>query len=331
MEESESLPESKKIRLETLRLKLNKNITFADGGRQDLKSRFALTLEMKVSEILKSAAKTLQTGGVAEAVREAKSLLAYALNVNQTFLIAHSEYKLSAAEEKRFQDFLTRRARREPFQYIVGKQEFYNLDFAVTPDVLIPRPETELLVAAAIEILKNDARFCEVGIGSGCVSVSILHSIKTASAIGLDISEEALKVARENAETHQVAERLELKISDVFENLPFEKFDLIVSNPPYIPREDVKTLQPEVGGYEPLNALTDGGDGLSIVKRIVDDAPKFLKPNGVLLIEIGFNQADEVSAMFDENLWRSVEILPDLHKIPRTVKAQIGRRFEFKL
>ncbi len=276
-----------------------------------------------ISETLRNATAVLTASGVAEPAREAKSLLALALNKNQIFLVAHSEYELTTGEEKRFRDFITRRARREPFQYIVGKQEFCGLDFAVTKDVLIPRPETELLVEAAIEILKNGARFCEVGIGSGCISVSLLHSIKTATAIGLDISEAALKVARENAETHRVAERLELRISDVFENLPIEKFDLIASNPPYISRIDVKTLQPEVGGYEPLTALTDGGDGLSIVKRIVDNAPKFLKPNGFLLMEIGFNQASEVREMFADKLWRAVEILPDSQLIPRTVKARV--------
>lgn len=278
---------------------------------------------MDISEALKSAAKTLQTSGVAEAVREAKSLLAFALNANQTFLIAHTEYELSIEEEKRFRDFITRRARREPFQYIVGKQEFYNLDFAVTKDVLIPRPETELIVAAAIEITKDNARFCEVGIGSGCISISILHAVKTASAIGLDISEKALKVARENAETHLVAERLELKSSDVFKNLQNEKFDLIVSNPPYIPVEDVKTLQAEVRDYEPPAALTDGADGLSIVRKIIVGAPIFLKASGFLLMEIGINQEVGVREMFDKTVWREIEILPDLQNIPRTVQAQI--------
>jgi len=277
-----------------------------------------------ISESLKNAAAILTGGEIAEAVREAKSLLAFALNVNQTFLIAHSEYELSIEEEKRFRDFVSRRARREPFQYIVGKQEFCGLDFAVTKDVLIPRPETAMLVETAIEILEDDARFCEVGIGSGCISVSILHVVKTATAIGLDISERALDVARENSETHRVAERLELKISNIFENLPAEKFDLIVSNPPYIPAGDVETLQAEVRDYEPLDALTDGGDGLSIVKKIIADAPEFLKPDGFLLMEIGFNQANQVKEMFDENLWRVVEILPDLQRIPRTVRAQIG-------
>ena len=278
---------------------------------------------MNISEALISAAKTLQLSEVAESVREAKSLLAFALNVNQTFLIAHSEQELSAEEERRFQGFTARRARREPFHYIVGRKEFYNLDFVVTKDVLIPRPETELIVETALEILKDGGRFCEVGTGSGCISISILHTLQMTSAIGLDISETALSVARENAETHRVAERLELKTSDVYKNLQDEKFDLIVSNPPYIPQRDVKTLQAEVRDYEPLAALTDGADGLSIVRRIIDDAPHFLKAGGFLLMEIGINQDVAVRKMFDEKIWRESDILPDLQNIPRTVKAQI--------
>jgi len=276
-----------------------------------------------VADALRLAREKLKASGISQASREAKSLLAFVLRKDKIFLVAHSEYELSAVEEKRFRELLLRRAEREPFQYITGRQEFYNLDFAVTKDVLIPRPETELIVAAAIEITKDNARFCEVGIGSGCISISILHAVKTASAIGLDISEKALKVARENAETHLVAERLELKSSDVFKNLQNEKFDLIVSNPPYIPVEDVKTLQAEVRDYEPPAALTDGADGLSIVRKIIVGAPIFLKAGGFLLMEIGINQEVGVREMFDKTVWREIEILPDLQNIPRTVQAQI--------
>lgn len=278
---------------------------------------------MKISEVIKSAAAVLQAGGVAEAVREAKSLLAFALIKNQTFLVAHSEYELSAVEENRFQDFVKRRAMREPFQYIVGRQEFYGLDFAVTKNVLIPRPETEMIVEAAIEFLRDqtDPFFCEVGVGSGCIAVSILHSLQTARAVGLDISAEALEVAEKNAATHRVAERLELKISNVFDRLKSPAFDLIVSNPPYIPVAEIENLQSEVRDYEPLNALTDGGDGLSIVKKIIRDAPQFLKPDGFLLMEIGINQADEVVKMFDKKTWLEVDVAPDFQNIPRMVKA----------
>jgi release factor glutamine methyltransferase len=217
---------------------------------------------------------------------------------------------------------LQRRASREPFQYIVGRQEFRGLDFAVTKDVLIPRPETEMIVEATIEILKENARFCEVGIGSGCITVSILHQVKTARAIGLDVSERALAVAESNAKTHKVLERLELKLSNVFDNLQSEKFDLIVSNPPYISAEEMKTLQREVRDFEPHIALTDGRDGLSIIEKIARDAPNFLKADGVLLMEIGFNQAAKIQGMFDKTIWREIEILPDLQNILRMVKAK---------
>ncbi len=277
-----------------------------------------------VSEILKEASAILQKSEVAEPRREAASLLGFALGKNKTFLIAHPEYEMTSEEAKRFRGVVTRRARREPFQYIVGKQEFYGLDFLVTPDVLIPRPETEMIVEAAIEILQSqeNSKICEVGIGSGCIAVSILHSVKTANAIGLDISEKALGIAKKNAESHQVLERLKLRISDVFENLPGEKFDLIVSNPPYIPRDDVRTLQAEVRDFEPLTALTDGGDGLAIIEKIIADAPKFLKSGGFLVMEIGINQERDVEAMFDVKIWRELKILPDLQGIPRTVMAQ---------
>jgi release factor glutamine methyltransferase len=277
---------------------------------------------MKISEHLKTAAEILQASKISEPRREAASLLAFVLRTDKTFLIAHSDYELSAEEEKHFQMVLKRRAAREPFQYIVGKQEFYGLDFAVTKDVLIPRPETEMIVESAFEILNNNARFCEVGIGSGCIAISILHKLQTATAIGLDISEKALKIAKENAKAHQVLERLELKISDVFENLSDEKFDLIVSNPPYISSEEMKTLQPEVRSFEPLIALTDAGDGFSIIEKIIRGAPKFLNKGGFLLMEIGFGQAHKVEKMFDKKVWRELEILPDFQKIPRVVKAK---------
>lgn len=279
-----------------------------------------------ISETLKTAAEVLQQSGIAEPRREANSLLAFALQKDKTFLIAHSEYELSPDEEKRFQKFLQRRANREPFQYITGKQEFYGLDFEVSKDVLIPRPETELIVENAVELLPENGRFCEVGIGSGCISVSILHEIKTASAIGLDISEKALQIAEKNAETHNVLDRLELKTSNIFDTLPSEKFDLIVSNPPYISSESIKNLQPEVCRFEPHPALTDGKDGLSIIKKIIVKTPKYLKPDGFLLMEIGFDQSEEVKKMFSPKIWQTVDFLADLQNIPRVAKANLVKK-----
>jgi release factor glutamine methyltransferase len=278
-----------------------------------------------IAENIRIAAQILREHEIAEPRREANSLLAFALRKDKTFLIAHPEYELSGEEETRFREFLRRRAAREPFQYITGRQEFYGLDFVVNGDVLIPRPETELIVENACEVLREveNPFFCEVGFGSGCISVSILHEVKTASAVGLDVSEKALEIAKLNAGNNRVLNRLTLKISDVFGALGNEIFDLIVSNPPYISREDVRTLQPEVRDFEPLAALTDGGDGFSIIEKIIEDSPRFLKSGGFLLLEIGFDQSGKVREMFRSETWRSVEILPDLQGIPRTVKARL--------
>lgn len=277
-----------------------------------------------IVEKLRQASEILKSSGIAEARREAVSLLAFALGKDKIFLVAHSEYSLSTEENKRFDEFLKRRAMREPLQYITGRQEFFGLDFAVTKDVLIPRPETELLVESAIGILRDweNPRFCEIGVGSGCIGISILHELKSARAVGLDISKNALEIARKNAAAHSVLIRLDLKISDVYENSGAEKFDLIASNPPYIALEEVKNLQAEVRDYEPICALTDNFNGLSIIEKIILGAPEFLKSDGFLLLEIGFGQANKVREMFSARIWRDVEILPDLQGIPRTVKAR---------
>lgn len=279
----------------------------------------------KISENIKKAIEVLQQSNIAEPRREANSLLAFALNKDKTFLIAYPEYELDENEQKFFDEILNRRANRVPFQHITGKQEFYGLDFEVNSDVLIPRPETEIIVENAIEILSKfeNPKFCEVGTGSGCISVSILYNVSNAAAIGLDISEKALAMTKKNAEAHNVLNRLQLKTSDVFSNLSAEKLPLIVSNPPYIPIEDISDLQNEVRDFEPLNALTDGKDGLSIIKNIVENSPKFLSSEGFLLMEIGFGQAEKVKEIFESEIWQLVEILPDLQGIPRTVKAQI--------
>lgn len=278
-----------------------------------------------VSATLKTATEILRQNGIAAPRREANSLLALALQKDRSFFIAHSEYELTSEEERRFYDFLQRRARHEPFQYIRGKQEFYGLDFTLTPDVLIPRPETELIVEAAIDILrgKENPLICEVGIGSGCISIAILHEIKNAAAVGLDVSEKALKVARINAENNKVSDRIELKISDVFAALQSEKFDLVVSNPPYVPSEDFAALQPEVRLFEPRVAVTDDKDGLSIIEKIISEAPNFLKSGCFLLMEIGFNQSNKVREMCDAKIWQTVEFLPDLQGIPRMLQARV--------
>ena len=278
-----------------------------------------------ISEALAKAESILGTNGIAEPRREAASLVMLAIEKEKTFLYAHSDYELTELESSRFESLLERRAAREPLQYISGVQEFYGLEFEVTPDVLIPRPETEILVEHAIELLKSQPlqRFCEIGVGSGCISISILHHLPSASAIGLDVSTSALNVARRNSEKLGVCERLQFVESDVFEKTPDERFDMIVSNPPYVPSIDIEGLQPEVRDFEPHLALSDGRDGLSIISRIVGQAPRFLKSGGFLLMEIGFNQSPLVVGMFESGIWRATELFPDLQGIPRVVCSEL--------
>ena len=280
---------------------------------------------VSIAESLKHGQAILADSGVAESTRESVSLLAKALEKDKTFLYAYPEHQLSEEDERKFDSFLRRRASREPFQYITGVQEFYGLEFDVTPDVLIPRPETEMVVEEAVKILGpvEAASFCEVGIGSGCIAISILHEIKSAKAIGLDISAPALDVARCNAEKLNVSGRLDLLESDVFASLDGQIFDAIFSNPPYVPVRDLNGLQAEVRDFEPLVALSDGADGLSIVRRIVNEAPDFLSAGGSLLLEIGFDQSERVAAMFDDQMWDTPELLPDLQGIPRLVSARL--------
>ncbi len=281
-----------------------------------------------IAESLANAATILKAAEIADPRREASSLLCFAIGKDRTFLIAHPEYKLQAHELGLFDSIVKRRAHREPFHHITGIKEFFGLDFQVSPDVLIPRPETEMLVAKSIEVLgeKTLPVFCEVGIGSGCIAISVLYHLLTASAVGLDISEAAINIARRNADHYQVLDRLQLLPSDVFSGLPSERFDLIVSNPPYIPFENIANLQRDVRDFEPRLALTDGGNGLSMIERIVQRSPDFLKPCGSLVLEIGINQAGDVKEMFDTEIWAEVQILPDFQGIPRMVCAVTALR-----
>jgi release factor glutamine methyltransferase len=277
-----------------------------------------------IAESLSRSESVLAQSGVVEPGREAVSLVMLATSRDRTFIYAHPEYELATGEAARLDSLLERRAAREPLQYISGVQEFFRLEFEVNPDVLIPRPETEMVVEHAIEFLNRleAPRFCEIGVGSGCISVSILFNLTECEALGTDVSNAALQTAARNATKHKVADRLRLTASDVFDALPPETFDMIVSNPPYIPLTDVDALQDEVRRFEPHIALTDGGDGLSIVRRIVAGAPAFLRPGGALLMEIGFDQSSQVRELFDADKWSPAVLFPDLQGIPRVVFAE---------
>jgi release factor glutamine methyltransferase len=198
----------------------------------------------------------------------------------------------------------------------------------VTKDVLIPRPETELLIETALKLFARtaDVFFCDVGTGSGCIVVTLLQQLPQARALALDISPGALAVARRNAARHSVSERVDFIVSDCFAALrarePHPSFDLIVSNPPYVEEGAMADLQREVRDYEPRNALAAGADGLAIIRRLLLEAPNFVKAGGYFLLEIGFNQAAAVEQLLDPRIWKLTRIYEDLQGIQRTVALE---------
>lgn len=279
--------------------------------------------DVSIAEATLEAAQILRRSGVPEARREAASLLAHVIGCSRTFLITHAEEKIPALSFAEFRSLVERRAGGEPLQYITGGTEFFKLDFEVTPDVLIPRPETELLVEAGLNLLdRTDEPFvCDVGTGSGCIMISILHERAGARGLGLDISLSALGVARRNAARHGVERRFALILSDCLEALDESRarFHLIVSNPPYVAESALEGLQREVRDFEPRVALTPGGDGLRVIRRLLSDAPRFLHTGGHLLMEIGFDQHEAVRRLIDFQTWELLDIHKDLQGIPRTV------------
>lgn len=277
-----------------------------------------------IAEALLQASQTLRKAGIEEARRESGSLLSFVIDRDRTSIISHAEDLLTSDQLTQFTKLVDRRASGEPLQYIIGKQDFYGREFTVTPAVLIPRPETEILVEIAIEKLKGVAapRLCDVGTGSGCIAVTLLCEMSDAHATALDISPAALDVARMNASDHGVLDRVVFLNSDLFKSLDAESFDLVVSNPPYIAEAVIPTLQREVREHEPLLALASGVDGLDHVRRLLLETPAFLKTQGHLIVEIGFDQSELLKRAVDTTVWNLLEIRPDLQSIPRIAVLQ---------
>ncbi|HEX8179346.1 MAG TPA: peptide chain release factor N(5)-glutamine methyltransferase [Pyrinomonadaceae bacterium] len=280
-----------------------------------------------IAQALAAATAALRARQVADARRDAVALLMHTLACDRAFLLTHDAELVAPAALAQFHRAVERRAGGEPLQYITGEQEFYGLVFEVTPDVLIPRPETELLVEVALALLRETRapQLCDVGTGSGCIPVALLHERADAHACGLDISPAALAVAARNAARHGVAERLRLVASDCFGALERARarFTMILSNPPYIAAADLAGLQREVRDFEPRVALTPGGDGLSVIRRLIADAPRFLLPGGHLLFEIGFQQHEAVTQLIEPHVWTLLDIHKDLQGIPRTVALRL--------
>jgi release factor glutamine methyltransferase len=256
------------------------------------------------------------------ALADASTLLQHFLGMDRATIIAHPERTLDRDQLGAYQLLISRRLRFEPIQYIVGSTDFYGLTLKVTPAVLIPRPETELLVEAVVQRLtpNQPTGIADIGTGSGALAIALAHSLPQATVTALDLSTDALTVARENAHTHALDHRITFLESDLLAAIPpASQFAVIVSNPPYVPIADSAALHPQVRDHEPALALFAGPDGLEIYQRLIPQAFRHLKPGGLLALEIGFGQRHAISELLTE--WNEVEFLPDLQGIPRVALA----------
>jgi release factor glutamine methyltransferase len=265
----------------------------------------------------------LETGPHPDRARQdSETLLLQVLGKNKAWLLAHADEELPNDQAARFLALIERRHAGEPIQYITGEAEFYGLPFRVTPDVLIPRPETEHLVEKALSLASGipALRILDIGTGSGAIAIALAHHLPDAQITALDISSAALAIARENAVRNGAAIRfLE---SNLLAAVADQQFDLIVSNPPYVPTADRDSLSIEVRDHEPALALFAGKDGLDIYWRLIPVAFDALASGGHLLLEIGYGQSDAIAALLEGAGFASIEFVPDLQGIPRVACAR---------
>jgi release factor glutamine methyltransferase len=301
---------------------------------------------MDIRTALRTGIARLRDARVASYTLAAELLLLHVLQRDRAWLYAHPEESMNPADVDAFQSLLARRANGEPTQHLTGKQEFWSLEFEVTPDVLIPRPETEHLIEVALdrlalrELLAGRPQktagdgfvIADIGTGSGCIAVTLAKELPLATIYATDISAAALAVARRNATRYSVADRIHFLESDLSQPLPqsalrqinsgVSNFDLLVSNPPYVPRRDASTLAPEVRDHEPAIALYGGEEGYELYASLVALAALHLKPGGIFVAELGHDSLPAVQPLLDSNHWTSVGITNDLAGIPRVIAAE---------
>jgi release factor glutamine methyltransferase len=288
---------------------------------------------MTIRQALTAAAAQLVTNEHlrASAQRDAEHLLLHALHISRATLLAHPGLEITAVEQALYDRSIARRMQCEPIQYITGEQEFYGLLLEVSPAVLIPRPETEHLVEAVLHRLPsaNPLQIADVGTGSGAIAIALAVHLPQAQITALDLSPAALSVAAANAARHEVAGRIRLLHSDLLaevnhglsgDNEPSQRFDAIVSNPPYIPESDGPTLHPQVRDHEPAAALFAGEAGLAIYRRLIPQSRNTLRPGGLLALEIGQGQRDAIAALLTG--WIDVSFVDDLQGIARVALAR---------
>jgi release factor glutamine methyltransferase len=278
---------------------------------------------LQLRDALQSAIDTLEKNDIGSPRLNAETLMMFVLNVNRAHLYAYPERDLTRNELHRYQEAIEERARGVPAQYITGHQEFWGLDFLVSPAVLIPRPETEHLVETAIEIARglDHPLIIDVGTGSGCVALALENELPKAEVHATDLSPDALEIARANAARLSL-ERVRFHITDLLDGFPDEFADIVVSNPPYVGECEADKVQAQVRKFEPHMAVFGGPEGGELIRKLIAQSQRVLKPGGRLLMEIGYTQ----SAMLEELLrgWSDVHFVPDLQGIPRVAVGRKG-------
>lgn len=275
--------------------------------------------DCSIHALFPAAIERLQKAGCENPFLDAGLLIAQAIGKSREYVLGHKEYLLNEKESERLQWLLNRRFNREPMAHILGKREFYGLEFQVTKDVLDPRPDSETLIEAVLEHIQNPQhpyKLLDMGTGSGCLLLTLLYHLPLAKGIGVDIASKALSIARNNAKMLGLEPHSQFIQSDWFENIN-GRFDIIISNPPYIPKDDIAGLSPEVREYEPLRALTDGKDGLQVYELLAENLALFCSEGAMIALEIGQGQESEVIRLMESREFQLVESRRDLAGIIR--------------
>jgi release factor glutamine methyltransferase len=300
--------------------------------------------DRSIRSLLKQGIEHLRAAQTPSFTLAAELLLLHVTGSDRTWLYSHADELLPAEAAEEYFALLQRRARGEPTQHLTGKQEFWGHEFEVTPDVLIPRPETEHLIEVALHRLAvrkiragrqphlngENVTLVDIGTGSGCIAISLAKELSGATIYATDISKAALEVARRNASRLGVSDRIQFLESNLLESFPLSRvtnrdsglFDLIISNPPYVSRRDAESLPMEVREHEPHIALFGGEEGYELYGALISQAARNLKPGGLLVLELGYNSLAAVQPLLDAEQWTNVGVTKDLAGIPRVISAE---------
>lgn len=280
-------------------------------------------------ELYEEGRRILEQAGLPDAALDARFLLEEVCGTNLQTLLVFPEKKVTEEEVNQYRAFVQRRKDREPTAMILGEWDFMGLTFRLNKSTLIPEQDTEVLVETALEELKRRGpgeaplRILDLCTGSGCILLSLLHELRNAGGLGTDLSKEALEAARENAVRLGLQERAAFRQGDLWEPVGDERFDLIVSNPPYVPTDVIPTLEPEVRCGEPYAALDGGEDGLVFYRRILKEAAGHLKPSGIIIVESGFDEAAQIAALMQDQKLRGIRTVKDYGGLDRVVLGAV--------